>query len=199
MMLKNTARKAISPVAFLLLGVLVTFAWLRRYEWFTWGELDLSNLLSIISIVVNVVLASIVVIVLQRLQDIRRVEKNILIARIETEINGVKEFVKKCCGDDQSDFSSITGFLKTLKVRLNKITDTHSNCESESKLLLESITALNGLLTDPKGTDDLKIDNNKVSLKPRRVQEINIQMADVENCALDLIICINRHSSKNSK
>lgn len=198
-MLKNTARKAISPVAFLLLGVLVTFAWLRRYEWFTWGELDLSNLLSIISIVVNVVLASIVVIVLQRLQDIRRVEKNILIARIETEINGVKEFVKKCCGDDQSDFSSITGFLKTLKVRLNKITDTHSNCESESKLLLESITALNGLLTDPKGTDDLKIDNNKVSLKPRRVQEINIQMADVENCALDLIICINRHSSKNSK
>lgn len=195
-MLKNTARKAISPVAFLLLGVLVTFVWLRRCEWFTWDELDLSNLLSIISIVVNVVLASIVVIVLQRLQDIRRVEKNILIARIETEISGVKEFVKKCCDDDRSDFSSITSFLKTLKVRLNKITDTHSNCEDESKLLLESITALNGLLTDPKGTDDLKINNNKVSLKPRRIQEINIQMADVENCALDLIICINRYSSK---
>lgn len=195
-MLKNTVKKAISPVGFLLLGVLATTIWLRRFEWFTWGELDLANLVSIISILVNIILASIVVIVLQRLQDIRRVEKNILIDRIESEINGIKEFVEKCCDNKQSDFSSITSFLKTAKIRLNKITDTHSNCEEESKVLLESITALNSLLTDPKGTEDLKIDNNNVSLKPRRVQEIDIQMADVENYALDLIICINRHSSK---
>jgi len=195
-MLKNTIKKAISSVLFFLLGILVTVVWLRRYEWFSWDELDLSNFLSITSIVVNVVLASIVVIVLQRLQDIRRVEKNILIARIESEIDRVKEFVQKCCTDKESDFSSITSFLKTLKVRLNKITDTHSNCEDESKKMIESITILNSLLTDPKGTKDLKIDNNKVSLKPRRIQEINIQMADIENSALDLIICINRHSSK---
>lgn len=195
-MLKNIIKKATSPIVFLLFGILITITWLRRYEWLTWDELDLSNMLSMVGIVVNVVLASIVVIVLQRLQDIRRVEKNILIARIETEISEVKEFVKKCCDDKQSDFSSITSFLKTSKVRLNKITDTHSNCEEESKQLLESVTTLNSLLTDPKGTNDLKIDNNKVSLKPRRVQEINIQMADIENFALDLIICINRHSSK---
>lgn len=195
-MLKNITKKAISPVAFLLLGVLFTVTWLRRYEWLTWGELDLSNLLSIVGIVVNIVLAIIVVIVIQRLQDIRRIEKNILITRVETEISRVEDFVKKCCDDKQSDFSSITGFLKTSKIRLNKITDTHSNCEEESKQLLESITILNSLLTDPKGTDDLKIDKNKVSLKPRRIQEINIQMADIENYALDLIICINRHSSK---
>ena len=195
-MLKNIIKKAISPIAFLLLGVLVTTIWLRRHEWLTWGELDLSNIISVISIAVNIVLASIVVVVLQRLQDIRRVEKNILIARIESEINNVKKFVQRSCDNDKYDFSSITSFLKTTKIRLNKITDTHSNCVEESKLLLESITTLNSLLTDPKGTADLKIDNNKVSLKPRRIQEINIQIADVENYALDLIICINRHASK---
>lgn len=195
-MLKSIIKKIISPVVFLLLGVLLTIMWLRRYEWFIWGELDLSNILSIISIMVNVVLASIVVIVIQRLQDIRRVEKNILIARIETEINRVKEFVQKCCDNEKSDFSSITSFLKTSKIRLNKITDTHSNSEEESKQILEGITVLNGLLTDPKGTDDLKIDNNEVFLGPRRIQEIDIQMANIENYALDLIICINRHSSR---
>lgn len=195
-MLKNTIKRTISPAIFFIFGIVVSIVWLRRHEWFSWDELDLSNVLSIFSIVVNIVLASIVVIVLQRLQDIRRVEKNILIARIESEIKRLKEFVQKCCADKQSEFSSITGFLKTLNVRLNKVTDTHSNCEEESKQLIESITTLNSLLTDPKGTKDLKIDNNKVSLKPRRIQEIDIQMADVENSALDLIICINRHSSK---
>ncbi len=196
-MLKNITKKIISPIIFLTLGVLVTVIWLRRCEWLTWDELNLSNLISIISIFVNIILASIVVVVLQRIQDIRRVEKNILISRVEAEISRVKEFVEKCCTDERSDFSSITGFLKTLKIRLNKITDTHSNCESESKNLLESITTLNSLLTDPKGSNDLKIDRNKVSLKPRRIQEINIQMAEIENSTLDLIICINRHSSKS--
>lgn len=196
MTLKITVKRAISPVIFFFLGMLAMAIWFRHGEWLTWDELNLSNLLNIISIVVNIVLASIVVVVIQRLQDISRAEKNILIARIESEIDNVKKFVQECCGHDRTDFSSITSFLKTSKIRLNKITDTHSNCEEESKLLLESITFLNGLLTDPKSTGDLKIDNNKVSLKPRRIQEINIQMADVENHALDLIVCINRYSSK---
>ena len=188
----------ISPVLSFLLGVLVgTPIWLRQYEWLSWGELDLSNILSIVSLVVNTILAIIVVVVLQKLQDIRRVEKNILIERIKEEINDIKDFVTHCCEDkQQTDFSSITSFFKTANIRISKIANTHSNCTEESNGLIEGTTVLNSLLTDPKGTTELMIDKNKVSLKPKRVQEINIQMAEVENRALDLIVCINRQSSK---
>ncbi|KXJ97943.1 MAG: hypothetical protein UZ19_OD1000846 [Parcubacteria bacterium OLB19] len=198
MTLRNMIKWVISPVVFFLLGISVGAPiWLRQLEWLTWDQLDLSNILSIISIAVNTIIAIIIVIVLQRIQDIRRVEKNILIERVGEEVKGIKAFVVNCCNEKSTDFSSITSFFKTANIRISKITSTHSNCENESNLLIEGVTTLNSLLTDPKGTQDLTIDKNKVSLKPKRIQEVNIQMAEVENRSLDLIVCINRQASKH--
>jgi len=196
MTLKNTTKKITSSVPCFLFGTLITVILIYNNEWFKVSELNLSNLLSIISIIINIGLAVFVVTEIKRIQDIRRIEKDILINRINSEVEGIKRFVQNCCKKGE-DFSKITGFLKTSKIRLNKIVNTHGNCEQKSRTLFKSMVTLNSLLTDPKGSDDLKINDNKVSLMPRRIQEINIQMAIIENSAFDLTIHINRCSSKD--
>lgn len=198
MMLKRMLRWVISPALSFLLGILIGAPiWLRQYEWLTWSKIELSDIISIVGLVINTTLAIIIVVVLQKLQDIRRVEKNILIERIKEEMTVIKSFVAQCCkAKEQTDFSSVTGFFKTVTTRISKITDTHGNCIKESNDLIEGITALKSLLTDPRGTTDMTIDKNKISLKPKRIQEINIRMAEVENCTLDIIVCINRQTSK---
>ena len=198
MMLKSTLKWLISPILFLLLGICVgSPVWLHHTEWLKWSELNLSNALSILGLVINTILAVVIVLVLQKLQDIQRVEKNILISRLEEELKCIKDFVDGCCViGNQVDFSTVTSFFKTINIRISKITDTHSNCKKETDDLFEETMALNSLLTDPKGTDDLKINNNKISLTPKRIQEIKIQIAEVQNRTLELIICINRQASK---
>ena len=196
-MLKKILNLIIIPVLFLFLGIIIgSPIWLRNSEWLKWDQLNLSNVISILSLVVNTIIAIVVVFVLQKLQDIQRVEKNILITRVDEEVKNINEFVNRCCTSDHTDFSSITSFFKTSNIRINKITNTHSNCGKESKVLIENITVLNSLLTDPNETSDLVINNNRISLKLKRIQEIKIQMAEVQNQTLCLILCINSRASK---
>ena len=126
MTLKNTTKKITSSVPCFLFGTLITVILIYNNEWFKVSELNLSNLLSIISIIINIGLAVFVVTEIKRIQDIRRIEKDILINRINSEVEGIKRFVQNCCKKGE-DFSKITGFLKTSKIRLNKIVNTHGN------------------------------------------------------------------------
>ena len=71
MMLKKILKWIIIPVLFLFLGIIIgSPIWLRNSEWLKWDQLNLSNVISILSLVVNTIIAIVVVFVLQKLQEV---------------------------------------------------------------------------------------------------------------------------------
>lgn len=200
--MKNKSIKIIFVLAFFIILIAVIYL-IYKMNFSLDNQINFQiDLINVVTILVNVILAIYISKVLERGNEQERVEKNLIIEDIKTFKKDLSQGVEELFGGKDILFFYATAKLRTIRknfyciseiIRKNKYLkeeDILSSIDSKNRDINESFTDTAEISQKMEG--EIVIDDGKISLGSPRRENIEEKVNEINSLIFDLVVMINR-------